>query len=356
MTELEAMQRAIQLAWRGWGRVHPNPLVGAVILRDGQPLAEGFHAEFGGEHAEAVALHQAGDASRGATLVASLEPCSHQGKQPACTEAILRSGISRVIAALGDPNPIASGGADHLRERGIPVEIGLCRESAECQNAVFLHQFKGLRRPFVALKLATSVDARIGDRAGSSRWISGADAREFVHWLRAGFDAIGVGGRTARVDDASLTVRGEVTPRISPSRVIFTRSGEISPTSRLLTTPADGPVIVAQLGPPSLGTINHAGTEGVTIMRAETIESIMESLWKSGITSLLVEGGGEFAGVLLDAGLVDRFYWVQSPLWLGDRGIPAFQGLSSPLLGSAERWQVVERRALGEDTLLVLDH
>lgn len=356
MNEHEAMQRAIQLAWMGWGKVHPNPMVGAVVVKDGNVIAEGFHGEFGGEHAEAVALRQLGGQARGATLVTSLEPCSHQGKQPPCSEAIIRSGITRVVTAAPDPNPIASGGADRLRETGIVVEVGLLRDEAECQNAAFLHQFKGLRRPFIALKLASSIDARIADRAGSSRWISGPEAREFVHWLRAGFDAVGVGGRTARVDDAWLTVRGDITPRVTPTRVVFTRSGEINATGRLLTTPKDGPVIIAQLGPPSLGSIDHSGREGVTVLRANDIEALMESLWKSGASSLLVEGGGELAGVLLAAGLVDRFYWVQSPLWLGDRGIPAFQGLPAPLLGSAERWRVVERRPLGQDTLLVVDH
>jgi diaminohydroxyphosphoribosylaminopyrimidine deaminase/5-amino-6-(5-phosphoribosylamino)uracil reductase len=355
MTELEAMQRAIQLAWMGWGRVHPNPMVGAVILADGHPVAEGHHAEFGGEHAEAAALRQVGGKARGATLICSLEPCSHQGKQPPCTEAIIRSGITRLVTAAADPNPIASGGADRLRDAGIAVEIGLLRDEAESQNAAFLHQFKGLRRPFIALKLATSIDARIADRAGSSRWISGAQAREFVHWLRAGFDAIGVGGRTARVDDAWLTVRGDITPRVTPRRVVFTRTGEINPSSRLLTTPNDGPVVIAQMGQPALGAVHGSGGDAVSIIRGTDPGSLMESLWKSGIGSMLIEGGGELAGVLLAHDLVDRFYWVQSPLFLGDRGIPAFQGLPAPLLGSVARWRVIERRALGQDTLLVLD-
>jgi diaminohydroxyphosphoribosylaminopyrimidine deaminase / 5-amino-6-(5-phosphoribosylamino)uracil reductase len=356
MTEREAMQRAIQLAWGGWGRVHPNPMVGAVVLQNGRPVAEGRHAEFGQEHAEAAALRLLGGEARGATLVASLEPCAHHGKQPPCTDAILKSGISRVVVAIPDPNPVASGGAERLRSAGVVVELGLLRDEAECQNAIFLHQFRGLRRPFVALKLATSMDARIADRAGSSRWISGSEAREYVHWLRAGFDAIGVGGRTARVDDAMLTVRGDVAPRVTPRRIVFTRSGELSPSSRLLTTPSDGPVVIAQLGPPALGVIDHSKREGVTLMHATDLGSMLELFWKEGVTSILIEGGGELAGVFLAAGLVDRFYWIQSPLWLGDRAIPAFQGLPAPLLGSAERWHVVERRGLGQDTLLVLDH
>jgi diaminohydroxyphosphoribosylaminopyrimidine deaminase / 5-amino-6-(5-phosphoribosylamino)uracil reductase len=354
MTELEAMRRAIQLAWGGWGRVHPNPMVGAVVLRDGQVIAEGIHGEYGQEHAEAVALRQLNGRAAGATMVVSLEPCAHQGHQPPCTKAIIQSGITRVVAAIPDPNPIAAGGFDRLKEAGVAVEVGLLRDEAESQNSAFLHRFKGLPRPFIALKLATSIDARIADRAGSSRWISGPAAREFVHWLRAGFDAIAVGGRTARVDDATLTVRGDITPRVPPARVIITRTGELSPDSRLLTTPQSGPVIIAQVGSPSLGMLDHSERAGVTVIRAEGLESLMEQLLTHGVTSMLVEGGGELAGALVAAGLVDRFYWIQSPLLLGERAIPAFQGVAAPLLASAERWRVVERLALGDDTLLVL--
>jgi diaminohydroxyphosphoribosylaminopyrimidine deaminase/5-amino-6-(5-phosphoribosylamino)uracil reductase len=331
-------------------------MVGAVLLRDGIVVGEGYHAEFGEAHAEAVALDHAGEQSRGATLVVTLEPCAHHGKQPPCVDRIIQHRISRVVAALPDPNPIAQGGAEQLRTAGIPVETGLLQELAEAQNAPFLHQFRNLARPFVALKLATSLDARIADRAGSSRWISGAEAREYVHWLRAGFDAIGVGGRTARVDDASLTVRGEVTPRVTPRRVVFTQTGDLSLNSRLLTTAKHTPVILARNGPGALGAINMSALEGVTVVEGADLPDLMAQLWKAGVTSLLIEGGGELAGSLLAAGLVDRFYWIQAPVWLGERGIPAFQGVPATLLGAAERWHPVERRALGNDTLLVLDH
>lgn len=355
MTELEAMRRALQLGWGGWGRVSPNPMVGAVVLRDGVVVGEGHHAEFGSLHAEAAALKDAGESARGATLVVSLEPCAHHGKQPPCAELIADLGVARVVAAMADPNPVAQGGVEYLRARGVGVEVGLLQEEAESQNATFLHQFKGRHRPFVALKLATSLDARIADRAGSSRWISGPEAREYVHWLRAGFDAIGVGGRTARVDDASLTVRGEVVPRETPRRVVFTRTGELASTSRLLTTSGDAPVIIARNGAGALGMINHAAASGVAVVQGNDLDELVTELGKLGITSLLVEGGGELAGNLLSAGLVDRFYWIQAPVWLGDRAIPAFQGVPAPLLGAADRWHPVERRGLGADTLLVLD-
>ncbi|MBA3259654.1 MAG: bifunctional diaminohydroxyphosphoribosylaminopyrimidine deaminase/5-amino-6-(5-phosphoribosylamino)uracil reductase RibD, partial [Gemmatimonadales bacterium] len=176
------MVRALDLAWRGWGRVHPNPLVGATVLAGNALVGEGWHPEYGDRHAEPLALDQAGERASGATLVVTLEPCAHRGKQPPCTEAIVRAGVRRVVAALADPNPAAAGGADRLRAAGIEVEIGLLGHIAAAQNAPFLHGFREQSRPFIALKLATTLDGRIADAAGRSRWISGREAQEYVHW------------------------------------------------------------------------------------------------------------------------------------------------------------------------------
>src|SRR5918995_6467401 len=243
------MARALDLAWRGWGRVHPNPLVGAVVLSsDGRVVGEGWHAEFGERHAEPVALDQAGERAHGATLVVTLEPCDHRGKQPPCTDAIVRAGVRKVVAALADPNPVAQGGAARLGSLGLEVQIGVGREAATVQNAIFLHRFRNQSRPFVALKLATSLDGRIADSSGHSRWISGEPAREYVHWLRAGFDAIGVGGRTARNDDPSLTVRGRVTPRVPPRRVIFDAGADIDPRAALARTAGEIPTTIVTAG------------------------------------------------------------------------------------------------------------
>ena len=172
MTERDAMARAIELAWRGWGRVQPNPLVGAVVLAGGENAGEGWHAEYGESHAEAAALAAAGARARGATLVCTLEPCTHQGKQPPCTDAILAAGVRRVVAAVADPNAVAAGGAERLRARGLEVELGLLAHQAEAQNASFLHRVRDPSRPFVALKLATTIDGRIADANGHSRWLS----------------------------------------------------------------------------------------------------------------------------------------------------------------------------------------
>jgi diaminohydroxyphosphoribosylaminopyrimidine deaminase/5-amino-6-(5-phosphoribosylamino)uracil reductase len=259
-----------------------------------------------------------------------------------------------VVYAIADPNPQASGGAGRLRAAGIDVEHGVDAERAAIQNAAFLHRFRETGRPYVALKLATSIDARIADPEGRSRWISGPEAREYVHWLRAGFDAIGVGGRTAAVDDASLTVRGAVEPRVAPARVVFDRSLQLSPASVLARTARDHRTIV--FASPDRAHLGKALVAlGVELHPAEDLAAALGALESLGIGSLLVEGGGRLAAALVDAGAVDRLHWIQSPLLLGESAVSAFSGLPSTPLASAERWSVVERRALGADSLLVLD-
>ncbi len=355
MEDFDAMDRALALAWRGWGRVSPNPLVGAVVLRDGEIVGEGWHPEYGGPHAEAEALRSAGARARGGDLFVTLEPCNHHGKQPPCTEAIIASGVKRVVAAIADPNPEAAGGAARLRAAGIQVEIGLREAEARAQNAPFFHRWNGPRRPFVALKLATTLDGRIGDHTGRSRWISGDEARDFVHWLRAGYDAIAVGGHTARTDDASLTVRGDLEPRRQPSRVVFDRRGDLPETLSLVRTAREVPTILITEAHGLSSRLADLEEAGVIVHRSNSLAEGLEALEASGIGSLLVEGGGRLAGALLAEGLVDRYYWIQSPVWLGDSGILAITGLPGTTLVEAERWNVVERRALGQDTLLVAD-
>ena len=350
------MARALELAWRGWGRVHPNPLVGAVVLAaDGRPVAEGWHAEYGGPHAEAAALAAAGGDARGATVVCTLEPCDHQGKQPPCTGALLAAGVRRVVAALPDPDPAAAGGGAHLRAAGVDVQLGLAGDQAAAQNAAFLHRHHDPSRPFIALKLATTIDGRIADANGHSRWLSGEPAREFVHWLRAGFDAVGVGGVTARSDDPMLTVRGPVEPRIPPRRVVFAADGDVPATLRLVRTARDLPTVAVVSPAVPLHRLAHLEKAGVALVAAATPVAALGELRAMGIGSLLIEGGGRLAGALLASGLVDRYYWIQTPLWLGVGAIPAVAGLPTTALAEAQRWRVTDRRALGEDTLLVLD-
>jgi diaminohydroxyphosphoribosylaminopyrimidine deaminase / 5-amino-6-(5-phosphoribosylamino)uracil reductase len=353
--ERSAMQRAIELARRGWGRVSPNPLVGAVVLKDKVVVGDGWHAEFGDAHAEVVALRAAGEKAKGSTLVVTLEPCTHYGKTPPCTDAIRDAGVARVVIAMRDPDPVAQGGVEKLRNAKISVDVGLLADAAAAQNGPFLFVREELTRPFVSLKLATSIDGRIADSGGRSQWISGAQARDWAHWLRAGFDAIGVGGTTAMRDDPLLTVRGGLQPRRPPVRVVFDRRATLNLASNLVRTAGDPATwVVASEGAPAK---NVKGLEaaGVRVFRPRTLPDGLKELRAAGIESILVEGGGALGVGLLAEGLVDRLYWLQSPVWLGDGGVPAFPGVADSGLEEAPRWTPVERRPLGPDTLLVLD-
>src|SRR5437868_12459359 len=262
-----AMERALHLARRGWGPVAPNPLVGAVVLAGGGAVGEGYHAEYGGPHAEVVALEAAGARARGATLVVNLEPCAHQGKTPPCTEAILAAGVARVVAAVADLDPQARGGAGVLRAKGVIVSVGLLADGAAALNAPFLFAREQAERPFVALKLATSIDGRIADAAGSSRWVSGEAAREYVHWLRAGFDAIVVGGMTALRDNPQLTVRGAVTPRKPPLRVVFDRRAMLNQTAGLVKTAPEVPTWVMSSPDAPAASVSLLEHSGVRVFR-----------------------------------------------------------------------------------------
>jgi diaminohydroxyphosphoribosylaminopyrimidine deaminase / 5-amino-6-(5-phosphoribosylamino)uracil reductase len=355
VTEQDAMARALELAWQGWGRVQPNPLVGAVVLAGGDVVGEGWHAEFGERHAEPMALAAAGERARGATMVCTLEPCNHHGKHPPCTEALLAAGVRRVVPAIADPDPVAAGGAARLRAAGVDVELGLLAAEAAAQNAIFLHIKRDHSRPYVALKLATTIDGRIADANGHSRWLSAQPARDFVQWLRAGFDAIGVGGVTARADDPSLTVRGPLVPRVAPRRIVFAADGDVPPSLRLVRTARETPTMVVASSLAKPERLAPLETAGVGLVHARGLVEALRALREDGVTSLLVEGGGRLAGALLAEGLVDRYYWVQTPLWLGVSAVPAVSGLPTTPLDEAARWRVTDRRALGDDTLLVLD-
>jgi diaminohydroxyphosphoribosylaminopyrimidine deaminase/5-amino-6-(5-phosphoribosylamino)uracil reductase len=353
--DLGAMDRAIALAWSGWGRVGRNPLVGAVVIRDGAVIGEGYHAEFGGRHGEVAALAAAGERARGAELVVSLEPCTHYGKTPPCTDAILAAGIRRVVFGARDADPRAQGGAELLRRAGVEVVGGVGEDGVRAQNALFFHRFGGAGRPFVALKLAVSLDARIADGTGRSQWVSGAEARAFVHWLRAGYDAIAVAAGTVLADDPSLTVRGAVVPDRPPLRVILDRRGEASLASAVVRTARDVPslVVVGHAASPEIRAALAAA--GAEVDVAEGPLEALGVLQRRGVTSVLVEGGGVLAGRLLTEGLVDRLYLIVAPLWLGGDGVPGFAGVPGNAIADAPRWHTVERRALADDTLLVLD-
>lgn len=350
------MAHANELASRGWGRTYPNPLVGAVVVRHGVEVGVGWHAEHGAVHAEVMALAAAGASARGATLYVTLEPCTHVGKQPPCVDAILAAGVTRVVVATRDPNPAAAGGADLLRRRGITVDIGPLERPVARRNFRFLHQFTSPARPFVAIKLAVSMDGMIADAHGNSRWVSSEPARAWVHWLRAGFGAIAVGARSAIADDARLTVRGAVEPRIPPARVIFDRSGQLATSHAVLADATTVPLIVVvgtAAAEAARGALRNTGAE---IVVANELPVALGQLAARGVDSILVEGGGRLAGALLAAGVVDRVYQIQCPLWLG-AGTPAWHGVGTPAIETARRWVVTDLFRIGDsgDVLMELE-
>src|SRR3954471_4055359 len=216
--DAEYMRRALALAQQGWGQTAPNPMVGAVVVRDGVVVGEGFHARYGEPHAEIVALRAAGDRARGATMYVTLEPCNHFGKTPPCTEAILQAGVKRVVIASADPTALAGGGARHLPDYGVQVDFAVEEAAALELNAPFFFAATDPGRPWVTLKLALSRNDRMNDPSGERRWITNEHSRQEVHRIRANADAIAVGVGTVLADDPQLTVRGPVKPRVAPVR------------------------------------------------------------------------------------------------------------------------------------------
>lgn len=345
------MRRALALAVRGWGWTAPNPMVGAVIVRDGAVVGEGWHAEFGGPHAEAVALAAAGERARGADVYVTLEPCNHHGKTPPCVDALIAAGVRRVVIATEDPNPVAAGGIARLRAAGITVETGAEGEAAREVNAPFLFAHGGAGRPFVTLKLALSLDGAIAAGTGQQQWLTGERARKYVHRLRANADAIAVGIGTALADDPKLTVRAGRRPRVAPLRCVFDPSARLPTTSQLARTARRVPTrILAQH--PSDEARTALERLGVEVRAAPGILEHLAGLRSDGVRHLFVEGGAGIAGALLSAGLVDRLVIFTAPVLLGAGALPAFGTVRppSPHLG---RWTVLEHRAFGDDTMTV---
>ena len=312
----------------GWGRVHPNPMVGAVVVRGGKVIAEAHHEEFGGAHAEVAALAALDDA-RGATLYSSLEPCSHAGKTPPCTEAIRAAGIARVVFWAREPGSKQGGGGQWLRSRGVRVDgpFGTRAEWA-AENPVFFHAAAG-RGPYVALKLAVSLDGRIAPGGGRRVWLTGKRSRAEVHRLRAGFDAVLVGTRTWKADDPMLTARGAVTPRIPPVPVLLDRRGELTAGARALQGGSGTRGIVATVAGQAARLQRRLAERADVVAVPEAgdgldLAALMAALDRRGVTSVLSEGGGILATSLLREDLVNRLYLFVAPVVIGDGGVPAF--------------------------------
>jgi len=326
-TDHEHLSRAVDLAANGIGRVHPNPIVGAVIVRDGELLGEGWHAEFGGLHAERAAIAAARGADlRGATLYVSLEPCCHAGKQPPCTDAIIEAGFARVVVASDDPSEKASGrGLGILRDEGIEVDVagGELAHRARLANQAFRkHARTG--RPWVLFKSAMTLDGKVATPTGDSKWISGDSSRELAHRWRATVDAVAVGIGTALADDPQLTARVEGVHR-QPRRVVFDSTARLPLDSKLVAQAPEVPLTVVVTRAANRSQVEALESAGADIIVAtgenepSRVRSALAALGDEGVTAILLEGGPHLAGAFLDAGEIDEIRLFLAPLVIGGR-------------------------------------
>jgi len=349
------MKRALRLARKGRGKTAPNPMVGAVVVKNGAIIGEGFHPGPGEPHAEVTALNKAGRKAKGATLYTNLEPCCHTEKRtPPCTDAILKSGIRRVVAAMTDPNPLVSGqGFDLLRRGGVEITEGVLREEAERLNEVFI-KYITTQRPFVILKVAMTLDGRIAAADGSSRWITGEAARLEVHRLRSEVNAVMVGIGTVLADDPMLTARR---PGMrNPIRIVIDPDLRIPLKAKLVTSISEAPTFLITTSSASAEKIRKLEKAGVQVAllpqadRQISFDDIFERLGKAGITSVLIEGGGRVNGMALRSGMVDKvIFYVAPKLLCGDDAKSAVAGKAIPSLGAALLLKDVQVRKSGGD-------
>jgi diaminohydroxyphosphoribosylaminopyrimidine deaminase / 5-amino-6-(5-phosphoribosylamino)uracil reductase len=315
------LERALELAERGRGRTRPNPMVGAVVMKDGEVLGEGWHERPGRPHAERLALDAAGERARDATLYTTLEPCTHHGHTGPCADAVIEAGVARVVVGARDPNPTAAGGVERLREAHLEVELaeGEIASRIRRQNEAFL-TWAALRRPFVTYKAAMTLDGRLAAAGGDSRWVSGPESRRRAHELRALADAVAVGGGTFRADDPKLTARGVGAER-QPRRLVFGR----------------GPL-----------------PEGAELeLRSGPLASELEQLAEEDVQSLLLEGGPTLAGSFLRAGLVDKLLVFVAPKLVGGDDAPGlFAGPAVRAIADAVHLSELGVEHLGDDLLL----
>jgi diaminohydroxyphosphoribosylaminopyrimidine deaminase/5-amino-6-(5-phosphoribosylamino)uracil reductase len=359
------LARAIELAGRGVGTVKPNPVVGAVIARDGEVLGEGWHERFGAAHAEVNAIEACGLADlSGATLYVSLEPCCHEGKTPPCTEAIVQAGIGRVVVGSDDPTEKAAGrGLGILRDEGVEVVItdGELATRARLLNQAFRKQAR-VGRPWVLFKSAMTLDGKVATRAGDSQWISGEASRALAHRWRASVDAVVVGIGTALADDPQLTARPEGTPTCpseQPRRVVFDSLARLPSDSRLLVAAAEIPLTVVVSRAAARADTDALEAAGVQVLVATgenepaRVRSALDQLGQLGVASLLLEGGPHLAGAFLDAGEIDEIRLFLAPLLFGGRTArDPLEGEGVESIADAVRALTFDCERVGEDLLV----
>ncbi|MEK7172215.1 MAG: bifunctional diaminohydroxyphosphoribosylaminopyrimidine deaminase/5-amino-6-(5-phosphoribosylamino)uracil reductase RibD, partial [Patescibacteria group bacterium] len=349
-SDLRFMHRVMELAGRGQGFVSPNPLVGAVFVKNGKIISEGYHKKFGGDHAEIVAIKNAGKKSpAGGTLYINLEPCVHYGKTPPCAPKIIEVGIARVVIAAKDPNPLVSShGITALRKAGIKVEVGCLEREAKALNEKFIKWIES-GMPFVSLKIATSLDGKIATRTGDSKWITGESSREYVKRLRDEYDAILIGTGTVFADNPSLSGKTR-----EPKRIILDSALKIPLTAKIFR---NSNVFIATTAKASQSKINALIKRGIDfkIFKGEKIplRPLLRYLGGKNISSVLVEGGSEIFGSFIDEKLVDKFYWFIASKIIGGRNAkPAVGGEGVLKMTQAMNLKNWEIKQLGKDILV----
>ena len=351
-THIQYMKSALRLARKGLGRTSPNPMVGALAVRKGVVVGQGFHQKAGGPHAERIALDVAGEKARGATLYLNLEPCNHFGRTPPCTHLILERGITKVVYGLNDPNPrVKGGGAEWLRSRGVEVISGVLEPECRRLNELFI-KWIVTGRPFVTLKAAISLDGRIATRTGDSKWISNERSRLLVHRLRNEVDGVLVGINTVRRDDPLLTVRLPTGKIKDPLRIVIDPRLRISPKARILNDNGKTLIVTGTQAPTGKKKkLESKGTEIFSLPEREgriSIKDMLTELGRRSLTSLLVEGGAEVNASFLNEGQVDKLVLFIAPLLLGGQK-------AKGMIGGRGVAQITEAIRLKEMKVRILD-
>ena len=317
------MKRAIELAKGGWGRTNPNPLVGAVIEKDGKIISEGFHEVVGESHGEVCAIKNATSSVAGSTMYVNLEPCSHYGRTPPCVKAIIEAGIKKVVIAMIDPNPKVSGrGVNILKEAGVEVEVGVMEKEARALNEIFINYVVN-KRPFVIMKTAMTLDGKIATFTGSSKWITGTEARRYVHIIRDRVSAIMVGSNTVIKDNPFLTTRLEEKAGKDPVRIIVDGRGIVPEDSNVFNSHSKAPVILATTYSIDKDKEERLIEKGVKIIKTEgehvDLELLMDELYKINIDSILLEGGGTLNSYAISSKIVDKVMFFVAPKIVGGK-------------------------------------
>ncbi|NNL42734.1 MAG: bifunctional diaminohydroxyphosphoribosylaminopyrimidine deaminase/5-amino-6-(5-phosphoribosylamino)uracil reductase RibD [Desulfobacterales bacterium] len=359
MDDKSFMEMALNLAVKGRGFTSPNPLVGAVIVKDDMVVGSGYHEAVGKAHAEVNAIEDAGDLAKGATLYVTLEPCNHHGRTPPCTEKIKDAGISRVVIAMEDPNPDVTGrGVDHLKKQGIDISLGLYEDRATKLNEAFI-KYVRTKRPFVIIKCAATLDGRIATRTGDSKWVSGKESRMFVHRLRHAVDAIMVGIDTVNKDNPKLTTRLEDIQGADPTRIILDTHLSISEDAQILHLESDSDTIIVTGTPASKDRKVVIEKKGVQILESTVkdgridLDVLIKNLGGLGITSLLIEGGSRVIAASLGASVVDKVIFFFAPRILGgDDGVPLCSGAGPELMSESIPLRDINVRRFGDDVMI----